>query len=100
MSSSVVTTYRRRLERLDPKTEKVDAAVVPVCPKCGGRVFLNVREDATFVASPYAEQAERCIEWIRLAMTLPLLILELGAGTDQDGMDFTSALAGSHRGHT
>ena len=77
MSSSVATTYRRRLERLDPKTEKVDAAVVPVCPKCGGRVFLNVREDATFVASPYAEQAERCIEWIYFGKNLSLA----GSGT-------------------
>jgi NAD-dependent SIR2 family protein deacetylase len=76
----------RLLAGLNPHTEEVDAAVVPKCPTCGGSVFFNVREDATFVETPYSEQAERCVEWIRSAMNSPLLILELGAGFNTPGV--------------
>jgi NAD-dependent SIR2 family protein deacetylase len=77
---------QRLLHHLDPNTEEVDAAVVPQCPECGGTVFFNVREDATFVESPYLEQAERCIQWVASAMRSPLLILELGAGFNTPGV--------------
>lgn len=76
----------RLLQHLDPVTQEVDAATVPRCPACGGSVFFNVREDATFVETPYQAQAERCIEWVTAAMTAPLLILELGAGFNTPGV--------------
>lgn len=72
---------QRVLEHLDPITQEVDPAAVPRCPACGGSVFFNVREDATFVEAPYLEQGERCIAWIESAMREPLLILEIGAGS-------------------
>jgi NAD-dependent SIR2 family protein deacetylase len=75
----------RLLQHLDPVTQEVGAATVPRCPACGGSVFFNVREDATFVETPYA-QAERCVEWVTAAMTAPLLILELGAGFNTPGV--------------
>ena len=76
---------QRLLQHLDPDTEEVDAAVVPQCPECGGSVFFNVREDATFVETPYLEQAERCVQWVTSALSSPLLILELGAGFNTPG---------------
>ena len=77
---------QRLLQHLDPDTEEVDAAVVPQCPECGGTVFFNVREDATFVETPYLEQAERCAQWVTSALSSPLLILELGAGFNTPGV--------------
>ena len=43
-------------------------------------MFFNVREDATFVETPYLDQAEHCVGWINSAMNEPLFILEIGAG--------------------
>lgn len=77
---------QRVLEHLDPITQEADPAVVPRCPACGGSVFFNVREDATFVEAPYLEQGERCIAWIESAMREPLLILEIGAGFNTPGV--------------
>ena len=77
---------QRLLQHLDPDTEEVDAAVVPRCPECGGTVFFNVREDATFIETPYLEQAERCVQWVTSALSSPLLILELGAGFNTPGV--------------
>jgi NAD-dependent SIR2 family protein deacetylase len=74
------------LNHLDPDTEEVDVAVVPQCPECGGTVFFNVREDASFVEAPYLEQAERCVQWVTAALSSPLLILELGAGFNTPGV--------------
>jgi NAD-dependent SIR2 family protein deacetylase len=75
------------LKHLDPSTQEVtDAAVVPRCPACGGSVFFNVREDATFVEEPYAEGGQRCVDWIRSAADRPLLILEIGAGFNTPGV--------------
>jgi NAD-dependent SIR2 family protein deacetylase len=68
------------LERLDPITQEVNPSTVPTCPACGGSVFFNVREDATFVETPYLDQAERCVGWIDSAMNDPLFVLEIGAG--------------------
>ena len=75
------------LKHLDPSTQEVtDAAVVPRCPACGGSVFFNVREDATFVEAPYADGGQRCVDWIRSAADRPLLILEIGAGFNTPGV--------------
>jgi NAD-dependent SIR2 family protein deacetylase len=77
---------QRVLEHLDPITQDVAPAAVPRCPACGGSVFFNVREDATFVEAPYLEQGERCIAWIEAALREPLLILEIGAGFNTPGV--------------
>ena len=49
-------------------------------------MFFNAREDATFVETPYLEQADRCVGWIESAMSEPLLILEIGAGFNTPGV--------------
>jgi NAD-dependent SIR2 family protein deacetylase len=75
------------LKHLHPSTQEVsDASALPRCPACGGAVFFNVREDATFVETPYAEQARRCLEWVRSAADDPLLIVEIGAGFNTPGV--------------
>ena len=55
-------------------------------PNVAVPVFFNVREDATFVETPYLEQAERCTQWVTSALSAPLLILELGAGFNTPGV--------------
>ena len=71
----------RILAHVDHKTFSVsDPGALPVCPTCGGEVFLNVRLDDGFVESPYRPQAERLRAWTAKAATGRLLLLEFGAG--------------------
>lgn len=76
----------RLLARMDPITQEVDPDAVPTCPACAGSVFFNVREDSTFVETPYLDQSQRCVGWIDTAMREPLLIFEIGAGFNTPGV--------------
>lgn len=71
----------RILPTIDPVTLTVtDPDVIPTCPRCGGPVFLNVRQDASFSEEPYEPQRERANAWLGDIGDEPLLVLEIGAG--------------------
>jgi NAD-dependent SIR2 family protein deacetylase len=77
----------RIVAAIDPATGEVaDPTVIPACPRCGGAVFLNVRESADFVEAPYHEGAHRLSAWLESAMREPLLVLEIGAGFNTPGV--------------
>jgi NAD-dependent SIR2 family protein deacetylase len=69
------------LPKIDMRTgELTDASLVPVCPRCGGDVFLNVRGGAWFVEAPYAAQEERFHRWLQSTTRGRLVLLDIGTG--------------------
>ena len=54
----------RLLPAVDPLTQKLPEAIVPVCPNCGGPVFYNLRGGNWFVDAPYQEQCRRYQSWV------------------------------------
>lgn len=72
---------------IDPVSGEVrDPDAIPACPYCGGDVFLNVRESADFVESPYLAQWERLVAWLDAGGDVPQLVLEFGAGFNTPGV--------------
>lgn len=61
--------------------ELKDASMVPVCPRCGGDMMLNVRGGNWFVEQPYESQRAAFQNWLTRAVEgRRLLIIEIGAG--------------------
>jgi NAD-dependent SIR2 family protein deacetylase len=70
----------RLLPRVDLETgELVDRSVVPLCPRCGGDMMLNVRGGGWFVEKPYESQRAAFNTWLRAAAGR-LVVIEIGAG--------------------
>jgi NAD-dependent SIR2 family protein deacetylase len=57
-----------------------DRSVVPLCPRCGGDMMLNVRGGNWFVEEPYESQCAAFQAWLRNAVKGRLLVIEIGAG--------------------
>jgi NAD-dependent SIR2 family protein deacetylase len=72
---------KRAIEAIDPNTFTItDPEAIPVCPRCGGPTFMNVRADEYFIEAPYEAQADRFAAWVQRARTGRLLLIEIGAG--------------------
>ena len=73
--------YERLLESFDPIEQIItNEAAIPVCPKCGGTMFPNVRADDTMVDRHFASTRERLLHWVQGMAEKKLLLLELGSG--------------------
>ena len=71
----------RILPTIDPETQEItDPSVIPICPNCGGPVFMNVRAAHWFIDDPYRQQAERFVEYVQDKKESRLLLIEIGAG--------------------
>lgn len=66
---------------------RVPAELIPRCPRCGGPMTMNLREDDSFVqdAGWYAA-ARRYAEFLRRHMNGHVLLLELGVGGNTPGI--------------
>jgi NAD-dependent SIR2 family protein deacetylase len=60
--------------------EITDPAALPACPKCGGRVFINVRIGDWFVHAPYEEEQNRYLAWVANHQEQNLVLIEIGSG--------------------
>ena len=75
------------LPSIDHETFTVtDPRIIPRCPRCGGRVFLNVHLDGGYNAEPYKEQLHIYRNWLQDASNEELFILELGVGFNSPGV--------------
>ncbi|GMF11806.1 unnamed protein product [Phytophthora lilii] len=83
----------KALESFNPKTYRIeDPAGIPKCPKCGGRMFLLLRVDDSFLQSALKDGRAVYEKW--LAQVLhhvrndgkKLAILEVGAGFNTPGI--------------
>jgi NAD-dependent SIR2 family protein deacetylase len=72
--------FEEYLPLIDKQTGSLPKGRYPVCPRCGGNIFLNVRGGEWFVERPWMEGAERLNRWIRNLASKKLLIIDIGSG--------------------
>lgn len=70
----------RLLPSVDPLTQKLPEALVPVCPNCGGTVFYNLRGGYWFVEAPYREQRLKYQAWVEKNLHRQILLIDIGTG--------------------
>ncbi|KAJ1568693.1 hypothetical protein HK405_015048 [Cladochytrium tenue] len=77
----------RGLPFVDPATyELTDSSLVPTCPRCGGKMSLNVNGGRWFNQTPYRTQQAAYEQWIEGVMqkvrtgAATLAIIEIGCG--------------------
>lgn len=74
------------MEKVGPKME-VPGELVPLCPKCGRPMTMNLRCDATFVEDEgWHTAAERYNEFLRRHRHTKTVFLELGTGYNTPGI--------------
>ncbi|MEW8521428.1 MAG: Sir2 silent information regulator family NAD-dependent deacetylase [Candidatus Thiodiazotropha endolucinida] len=77
----------RMLPHVNPDTQYVeDCETLPVCPNCGGPVFMNVRGGYWFLDHPYQAGAEALNAWLSDHRKSRLAVLEIGAGFNTPGV--------------
>ena len=69
------------------KDMRVPSELVPRCPKCGKPMVMNLRSDDRFVEDfGWHEAATRYTDFVQAHLTKPLLLLELGVGSNTPGI--------------
>ncbi len=65
----------------EQRNMRVPTGLLPVCPKCGAPMTMNLRSDDTFVEDlGWNEAASRYVEFVEKHLNEKLLLLELGVG--------------------
>ncbi len=66
---------------------RIPSDLVPMCPRCGEPMSMNLRSDSTFVEdSGWHEAAERYSDFVRTRTSGRILLLELGVGWNTPGI--------------
>jgi NAD-dependent SIR2 family protein deacetylase len=68
------------LPLIDKQTGSLPKGRYPVCPRCGGNIYLNVRGGRWFVERPWMEGEERFNRWIGNLAGKKLLVMDIGSG--------------------
>jgi NAD-dependent SIR2 family protein deacetylase len=68
------------LPLIDKQTGSLPKGRYPVCPRCGGNIYLNVRGGRWFVERPWMEGEERLNRWIGNLAGKKLLVMDIGSG--------------------
>lgn len=69
------------------KDRRVPTALLPVCPRCGRPLTMNLRSDDTFVEDAgWHVAAGRYTDWLQRHRTGRVLYLELGVGYNTPGI--------------
>jgi O-acetyl-ADP-ribose deacetylase (regulator of RNase III)/NAD-dependent SIR2 family protein deacetylase len=83
----------KALESFNPQTYRIeDPAGIPKCPRCGGKMFLLLRVDDSFLQSALEEGHAVYDKWLAQVLDRvrndgkKLAILELGAGFNTPGV--------------
>lgn len=78
-------TVRKMIERQTDM--RVPSDLVPLCPKCGAPMAMNLRSDDTFVEDyGWHEAAARYTDFVNAHKDGKLLLLELGVGNNTPGI--------------
>lgn len=70
----------------DPETQRTDPRLIPVCPTCGERAWINVRIDGSFIDDHFAPTQEALARWVKSHDDARTVILEIGAGFNTPGV--------------
>ena len=66
---------------------RIPSELLPLCPRCGRPLRMNLRADDTFVEDPgWHQAARRCDDFLRTRAAQRLLFLELGVGYNTPGI--------------
>ena len=66
---------------------KIPSEMVPYCPKCGGKMYVNLRKDSYFVRDSNWEVADQHYhQFVEKAVKGKLVLLELGIGFNTPGI--------------
>lgn len=66
---------------------RVPSKLIPLCPKCGKPMTMNLRSDDAFVEDEgWHAAARRCEEFLKKHETGKALYLELGVGSNTPGI--------------
>jgi len=78
-------TIRKMVET--QRDMRVPTELLPVCPKCGAPMTMNLRSDDTFVEDfGWNEAASRYVNFVQAQDGRKLLLLELGVGSNTPGI--------------
>jgi NAD-dependent SIR2 family protein deacetylase len=69
----------------DPATLTIDAATIPMCPRCGRNLVPNLRSDDTFVEEPHLVNRPRYRQFLDESAGKKVVFLELGVGFNSPG---------------
>jgi NAD-dependent SIR2 family protein deacetylase len=71
----------------EQRNMRVPTGLLPVCPKCGAPMTMNLRSDDTFVEDlGWNEAASRYVNFVQAQDGRKLLLLELGVGSNTPGI--------------
>ena len=69
------------IKNIDEKTCTIPSKLVPKCPKCGGKMFCNIRSDEYFVEGEVYETGQRnYYKFLEKIQGKKVVLLELGVG--------------------
>ena len=69
------------VKNIDEKTCTIPSKLVPKCPKCGGKMFCNIRCDDYFVEGDvYHNGAKSYEEFLKKIQGKKVVLFELGVG--------------------
>lgn len=73
--------YEKMKDGFDPVEQVIkDPESIPVCPKCGGTMFIHARADNSFIETVQRKERTRLIQWLNGLGAKKVVLLELGAG--------------------
>ncbi|ELP92269.1 hypothetical protein EIN_118830 [Entamoeba invadens IP1] len=68
------------LLNIDPTTFCIDEKYIPKCPRCGGKMTFNLREDDLFVDGPNLFNQKEYIQYVGEGMNDKMILFEFGVG--------------------
>ena len=69
------------IKNIDEKACTIPSKLVPKCPKCGGKMFCNIRSDEYFVEGEVYETGQRnYYKFLEKIQGKKVVLLELGVG--------------------
>lgn len=71
--------FREILATVDKSTQKCSRDVIPTCPHCGGKAFMNVRGGNWFIEDVYNKR-RAFSSWLNSTRGHKLTIIEIGVG--------------------
>lgn len=70
----------------DPETQRTSRELIPTCPNCGEKPWINVRIDGSFIGDHFEPSADAFGRWVNDHAEVNTAVLEIGAGYNTPGV--------------